>query len=311
MITIIGCGFSGLCCGIRLLEAGEQVHIIAAEPPTKTTSVTAGAVWFPFVVQPMEQAMIWGSRGFEVLEQLSENPESGNFMDDFTIIDDPVDEAPWWAAAFPREGCYQRLSAPLANPARFLARVPLCNTPKYLEFLLSWFERLGGSISYRYLNKLSEVGTTDWLINCAGLGARELVGDDSLYPIRGQLVKLAPCPDVYSIADFRYDYTDNDQLAYIFTRPDGVICGGTLEPRNESLEPRPEEVPRIIQDCAKLCPAVADLEIIDTYVGLRPARPTVRLEREAGTKIIHNYGHGGSGYTISWGCAEEVARLVE
>ncbi|MEM7575092.1 MAG: FAD-dependent oxidoreductase [Bacteroidota bacterium] len=310
MITIIGCGFSGLTTAIRLLEVGHEVEIIATDPPTKTTSVTAGAVWFPFVVQPMEQAIIWGRRGYEVLEQLSLNGSSGNFMNDFTIIDDPVEEAPWWAAAFPREGCYRRLNEPQANAARFLTRVPFCSTAQYLEFLLSWFERLGGRISYRRLNDLTEVGSTDWVINCAGLGARELVGDQSLYPIRGQIVKLAPSPAVFSIADFRFDYSDNEQLAYIFARPDAVICGGTLEVNNDSLIPRPAEVPRIIRDCVELCPAVADLEILETYVGLRPARPSVRLEREPGTKIIHNYGHGGSGYTISWGCAEEVVRLV-
>jgi D-amino-acid oxidase len=43
-------------------------------------------------------------------------------------------------------------------------------------------------------------------------------------------------------------------------------------------------------------------------VGLRPGRTAVRLERMG--NIIHNYGHGGGGYTVAWGCASEVGRLA-
>jgi D-amino-acid oxidase len=35
------------------------------------------------------------------------------------------------------------------------------------------------------------------------------------------------------------------------------------------------------------------------------------VEREPGTNIVHNYGHGGSGVSLSWGCAREAARVVE
>ena len=47
-------------------------------------------------------------------------------------------------------------------------------------------------------------------------------------------------------------------------------------------------------------------------VGLRPARRTVRLEAvpgETGT-VVHCYGHGGSGVTLAWGCADDVLALV-
>ena len=47
-------------------------------------------------------------------------------------------------------------------------------------------------------------------------------------------------------------------------------------------------------------------------VGLRPTRPTVRLERDvADPRIVHHYGHGGAGYTLAWGCAEDVVALID
>ena len=43
-------------------------------------------------------------------------------------------------------------------------------------------------------------------------------------------------------------------------------------------------------------------------VGLRPVRPSVRVEAEGlhGARCVHNYGHGRSGVSLSWGCAEKV-----
>ena len=56
-----------------------------------------------------------------------------------------------------------------------------------------------------------------------------------------------------------------------------------------------------------------DEDVEEVLVGLRPARKgNIRLELDPLCKsIIHNYGHGGSGVTFSWGCAKEVTALVE
>ena len=60
-------------------------------------------------------------------------------------------------------------------------------------------------------------------------------------------------------------------------------------------------------------PATPDTVRIATRTGLRPVRTGGYLLEAAtvGSKsVIHNYGHGGAGITMSWGCAEEVARLA-
>ena len=71
----------------------------------------------------------------------------------------------------------------------------------------------------------------------------------------------------------------------------------------------------IIENCKKSFPHIDELEhqnIIAVKSGLRPVRSKVRLEKEAfGTKwILHNYGHGGAGFTLSWGCAMEISKMA-
>jgi D-amino-acid oxidase len=99
-----------------------------------------------------------------------------------------------------------------------------------------------------------------------------------------------------------------------------VVLGGTEIPGDGSLDPRPATAQRILADCAAVDPRLGTARILEHLVGLRPARPRVRLEAEtgdghgtgdsAGRLVIHNYGHGGGGVTLSWGCAREAARLV-
>jgi D-amino-acid oxidase len=111
-----------------------------------------------------------------------------------------------------------------------------------------------------------------------------------------------------------------------------VVLGGTEIPGDWSLEPRPATAERILADCAAVDPRLRTARILEHRVGLRPARPRVRLEAESaggdgngpargpgsgsgpgsGTVrlVVHNYGHGGAGVTLSWGCAREAAQLV-
>ncbi|HEY2792992.1 MAG TPA: FAD-dependent oxidoreductase, partial [Micromonosporaceae bacterium] len=64
----------------------------------------------------------------------------------------------------------------------------------------------------------------------------------------------------------------------------------------------------IVARCAAIDPRLASARVLEHRVGLRPSRPSVRLEAVAqnGRTVIHNYGHGGSGVTLSWGCADDV-----
>lgn len=107
-------------------------------------------------------------------------------------------------------------------------------------------------------------------------------------------------------------------VAYVIPRDRDVILGGTAERGEWDLTPDPETTEEIRRKAERLDPRVSGARVLEVKVGLRPGRTEVRVGREelpaadgrpVGT-VIHNYGHGGAGYTLSWGCAEDVVALT-
>ncbi len=91
------------------------------------------------------------------------------------------------------------------------------------------------------------------------------------------------------------------------------MLGGTAEPNDESLVPNEQTAAGILTRCIQLEPRLANAVVLEHQVGLRPGRPGIRLEVDRNVthgRLIHNYGHGGAGVALSWGCADEVARLA-
>ncbi|MCP3167963.1 FAD-dependent oxidoreductase [Myxococcus qinghaiensis] len=111
---------------------------------------------------------------------------------------------------------------------------------------------------------------------------------------------------------FIFDDECEHGIAYVIPRAHDCILGGTVEEGNASLVPDAEAARGILARTAPLLPPGAQLNVVEHKVGLRPGRPTVRLEAEVfGERVVvHDYGHGGAGVTLSWGCAEEVVQLV-
>jgi len=153
------------------------------------------------------------------------------------------------------------------------------------------------------------------IVNCTGVGAKELVGDTEVYPIRGQVVKVkAPW-----VRHFLNSVDESsERLVYILPRSDCVILGGTAEKNQWDTTVDPKVTQTILDGAEKLSPGISKAHIIKQWVGLRPGRTRVRLEVEIlplfeahqSVPVIHNYGHGGSGATLCWGCAKEVVQLA-
>ena len=186
----------------------------------------------------------------------------------------------------------------------------LLNCSKYLEWLLSVFVSCGGLVERRRIDSLDELHSYDVVINCTGLGSRELVGDTALQPARGEIV-LVDAPWASHFAVNVRD--DSDGIIYILPRADGVALGGSAEKGNYSTSVDPASERRIVCGCKKLIPSLSGAKVMDKWAGLRPLRETVRLEgvvNEKGCVIIHCYGHGGQGIVLSWGCAVDIGDIV-
>lgn len=149
----------------------------------------------------------------------------------------------------------------------------------------------------------------DIIVNCAGIGAHQLVGDKKLLPVRGQVLKVhAPW-----VKNF---IRDGDGLTYIYPGIHRITLGGTREKENWSLSPDPGTTKDIFDRCCSLEPSLKGAQDIQVKVGLRPSRQCVRLQREVlsqgGVKllVVHNYGHGAGGFSVHRGTAKEAACLV-
>ncbi|HEV7453231.1 MAG TPA: FAD-dependent oxidoreductase, partial [Pseudonocardiaceae bacterium] len=102
-------------------------------------------------------------------------------------------------------------------------------------------------------------------------------------------------------------------LIAIYPHSGHVILGGTAEPGKWDRDPDPATGQAILERCTRLEPRLTNTTVINHLVGLRPTRRCVRVDLQhhsSGATIAHNYGHGGAGVSLSWGCATEITNLI-
>jgi D-amino-acid oxidase len=308
---IIGCGVTGLSTAVRVQEAGLGVHVWSVALPNRTTSSVAAAIWYPYKAYPEDRVLSWGKRTYEVFEELAQDPKTGVRMREGVELQREVVPDPWWKDAVPgvRRCTEGELPHDYRDGHAFV--VPVIEMPIYLDYLLQRFIEKGGHFEQRAVSSLEEAfGEGHVIVNCTGLGACELVGDLSMTPIRGQNLRVVNP----GLERFVLDEGNPEGITYIVPRSEDCVLGGTAEVGNWGTTPDPETAVGILRRCAALETRLAEAEILEHRVGLRPGRPEVRLELDRlanGAPCVHNYGHGGSGVTLSWGCAEEAQKLVQ
>lgn len=309
-VAVIGAGVMGLSTAVLLREAGYDARVLAAAPPPETTSAVAAAIWYPYKAFPENRIIGWGKRAFDVFEGLSRNPETGVLMRDGVELHLAPAPEPFWASAVPGVRRCEPDELPPGRRDGHAFTVPVIEMPAYLRYLVRRLEVSGGSIERRMVSSVAYVAReARAVVNCAGLGARELVGDESTNPIRGQIVRVRNP----GLRRFVLDEDNPAGVTYVVPRSEDCILGGTAEDGAWDTTPNPTVAKAILSRCAELEPRLSGMEVLEHRVGLRPGRPEVRLEIEelsGGTFCVHNYGHGGSGVTLSWGCAEEAVGLV-
>lgn len=207
---------------------------------------------------------------------------------------------------------------------------PVVDTDIYMAWLLEQIKQLGGKIIQRKVSgklvdieeNLNKEFESIAIVNCAGLGSVE-IADDDMYPLRGALIRVyndgRNFPKINKALSITLEERGNSQnMIYLVPRGNILLLGGLVEKGQwstditlENYEPLRDMYQRCIDFLPMLGKAKLDIDE-PVRVGLRPARESnVRLEAEKGTTIIHNYGHGGSGVTLSWGCAMEVVERIK
>ena len=331
-IAIVGAGVSGLTCGVVFAERGYRTAIFAKEAGRQTTSGAAAALWFPYDAQPAEKVIPWALQTFDMLADLARVPASGvSLIELHQFLRTGEIQIPDWSLPLGASviasqvegsrGTTSKLpsrdpSTPLrsaqddhAFESGFSLHVPLTDTTIYLDYLAARFRKAGGDIHANVrFEKLENVAPRfDLVINCAGIGARELAQDADLEPHRGQVAIVQKIPGLSCAI-----VCDDAPLMYAIPRTNDCVFGGTNEV-SENSAADPETTLRIVAHCSRVL-NIDKPRVLAERVGLRPFRRSgVRLERDQlrdGRTIIHNYGHGGAGFTLSWGCAREALEIA-
>ncbi len=211
---------------------------------------------------------------------------------------------------------------------------PIIDTDKAMHWLTSLVESKGArfvteTIKDDLINvedSLRARFNADVIVNCAGLQSLTLAGDSSVYPIRGGLIRVindgTAFPKVNAALTITADAAhSSNEIVFLVPRNDNILLiGGITEPHKWDLDLTLETpiIRRMRERCEKFLPGLKDARLDPDYPlaqGLRPFRGSnVRVERElrrSGSKIVHSYGHGGAGWSLSFGCAQDVVALVD
>jgi D-amino-acid oxidase len=308
-ISVIGAGISGLTTAICLSEFGYLVRVYARDLPCDTTSANSGAIWGPFLSTIDDRLSRWSYETLAVFKSHARVPGSGVDICRGLGVEGIDHGSRWWVESFQASTPCDSEHLPPGYERGWFYEVPIIDMPRYLEFLVGMLKVRGGHIEQVPMLEADDLASHDGhVVVCAGLGAADLVGDYDLVPSKGQLVVL----ENPGITEFFAERGDGPELTYILPQGPQIILGGTAEGNFESEEADPRTSIDIIERCANLEPRLLDARVLGTRVGIRPCRATVRLcHSDPPYHQVFNYGHGGSGVSVAWGCANAVAQVIQ
>ena len=251
-VAVLGAGVMGLTTARLAQEAGYQVTLYAKALPPDTTSNIAGGQWYPsllyrrsqltpaFTAQ-MKAAAAYAYQRFQIMT----GDEYGvRWMTNYQLSDSPQPESrkdEVLASMLPEN----RVLAPGEHSfgEAYVSQWSgmIIETPRFLRALLRDIRIAGGDVVVRDFADPSDIAALPerLVFNCTGLGARDLFGDDEMQPMRGQLAVLMPQSEI----DYAYETAGG---AYMFSRSDGILLGGTADPGDWSTMPDPDTTRRLI-----------------------------------------------------------------
>ncbi len=310
-VTVIGAGVIGLSTAHELASHGYQVTVVSDQDTLQTVSSVSAAIWFPYHSENSPAADLLLSRTLSRFQALSLIPETGVDLRFGMDIERRADADRSWTNFVADSAPAEPEILPEGALAAMAGTVPVITMPTYLSWLRGQCTNLSVRFIERTVKSLSEfTDEADVVVLAAGLRGGELLGDDdSVYPIRGQVVRLA---NTVGLTEWISDDDHPDGVIYVIPRRDDIIVGGIDVDHDSNPEVDPQTSIDILKRATTLVSALADCEVLEHKVGLRPARETIRLERldVQGVSVIAAYGHGGGGVTMSWGTAQRIHELM-
>ena len=352
-VLVIGAGVSGLTTALCLRREGFRVTVVAEKFDRDIVSTVAGVLWeWPPAVcghredeRSPERSKRWCMTSYEEFFHLARVPGTGVFVRPAVFyFREPLEQNPRelrkmnelrrQVLGFAHDpGLIERnrVSAEAGVEDAYTYLAPMIDTDTYLQWLMREVRaagcvvqrrRISGNLQDREWELRYEFGA-DLIVNCTGLGAAELTGDE-LRPLRCALVRVHndghAMPKITEAHAVSHDpgRTEQGTVFILPTGDDMLVLGGLVEADEWDLDVglgNHGPVREMLRRCEEFLPVLqrAEIDVFDPVrVGLQPFRgQNARVEQHTGTRIIHNYGHGGSGVTFSWGCAAEVVGLAE
>lgn len=277
-VHVVGAGVSGLTTGVALAEAGFSVVLHGYALPS--CSRAAGAIWYPVRLHPTVATRSWARETFHTFSILARDPESGvRLASGIKRFHRPLG-LPWWSQ-------FVSVERELVDGAvgQFRATLPVVDPEVYLPYLAHRLEKRGGRLMPGTLDHLPAHHPT---VLCAGIDSAQLANDSALVPKAGAAL------------------LQSEPLSRFFLSEDAPSGPSTQIPRSQGSYRgtlRCGEAPE------RLNPTPND----KLLVGVRGKRPCLRVGWEPSAHCLrgYNYGHGGVGFTLSWGIARFLARSLE
>ncbi|KAK6645559.1 hypothetical protein RUM43_001836 [Polyplax serrata] len=320
---VLGAGVIGLSTGLELQKQypNASVTLIAEKFNRETTSDVAAGIFRPgpsFSTHSEDDTRYVIEESFKHYDEIRRNHDplltgvsevSGYIFssDNPSIVENELIQhiVPLYRKATEEE---LKICPGNWNFGSFFTTV-LTECRRYLPWCLHRFQENHGQVIETKIgsfNDLSEYNF-DVVFNCSGFGAKSLLKDRKLVPIRGQVIKVS-APWIKN-----FFYADYD--TYVIPGLDGVTLGGCRNYDGYDTNLSRHDSAAIWERCTRLVPSLMNCTIERECVGLRPHRDPVRIETELiqtkskPIKCVHNYGHGGYGVTTAPGSAKLAVKF--
>ena len=305
-VAVVGAGVLGLTVAHELAVAGHRLVVRGDRDAAAGVSGVAAALWFPHAVDRSPDVLASARVTYERLVDLAGRPETGVRLRSGRVLTRRPDPDLSWTGSVPRHEALAADEVP-AGASGVRCVLPVVLPEPYLRWLRDAVLALGVQVRREEVTTVPE--DADAVVVAAGLRSAALLGDDrEVFPVRGQVVRLANP----GLREWVLDEDNPQGLTYVVPRDDDVVCGGTGEVGSwdEAVHPHVESA--VLERVTALVPELCGQPVLSRATGLRPARTSVRLEAVPGRgrPVYACYGHGGAGYTLSWGDAARVTALV-